>query len=157
MHGELLALRILHIGGGIFWVGTTLFIAFFLEPSITGAGPAGGEVMKRINASRFHIAMGIFTLLTLLAGVRLFWIVSGGFNTAWMHSSSGICYSIGGASAILAFVIGAGVNGPTARRLSTAADAATRDALLGRLRAATRVTVLFLLVTVVMMAIARYV
>ncbi len=67
MHGELIALRILHIGGGVFWVGTTLFAAFFLEPSVSAAGPAGGEVMKRLNATRFHPVMITLTLLTLPA------------------------------------------------------------------------------------------
>jgi hypothetical protein len=97
------------------------------------------------------------TLLTILAGARLFWIVSGGFNSAWMHSRSGICYSIGAVSALVAFVIGTGVNGPTARKLSTVTDAAGREALLARLRLATRITALLLIVTVVTMAIGRYV
>jgi uncharacterized membrane protein len=157
MHGELIALRILHIGGGVFWVGTTLFAAFFLEPSVSAAGPAGGEVMNRLNATRFHPVMITLTLLTLLAGLRLLWIVSGGFNATWMRSPSGLCYTIGGVSALVGFVIGAGVNGPTARKLGTVTDAAAREALLARLRVATRATASLLILTVVLMAIGRYV
>ncbi len=157
MHGELLALRILHIGGGVFWMGTTIFAAFFLEPSVTAAGPAGGEVMKRLNATAFHPIMITLTLLTILAGLRLYWIASGGFNPGWLHSTSGIVYSIGALSALIGFVIGAGVNGPTARKLSAVTDAAGREALLARLRVATRATALLLILTVVMMAIGRYV
>ena len=157
MHGELIALRILHIGGGVFWAGVTIFAAFFLEPSVSAAGPAGSEVMKRLNATRFHPVMIGLTLLTILAGLRLFWFASGGFNAAWMHSTSGMCYSIGAAAALVAFVIGAAVNGPTARKLGTESDAAQREALLARLRVATRATAWLLILTIVMMAIGRYV
>jgi uncharacterized membrane protein len=157
MYGELLALRILHIGGGVFWVGTTLFAAFFLEPSVSAAGPAGGEVMNRLNATRFHPVMITLTLVTLLAGLRLLSIVSGGFNATWMHSPSGLCYTIGGVSALVGFVIGAGVNGPTARKLGSVTDATAREALLARLRVATRATAWLLILTVVLMAIGRYV
>jgi uncharacterized membrane protein len=157
MPGELIALRILHIGGGVFWVGTTLFAAFFLEPSVSAAGPAGGEVMKRLNATRFHPVMITLTLLTLLAGLRLLWILSGGFNATWVRSSSGLCYMIGGVSALVGFVIGAAVNGPTARKLGTVTDATAREALLARLRVATRATAWLLILTVVLMAIGRYV
>ena len=157
MNGEMIALRILHIGGGVFWAGTTIFAAFFLEPSVSAAGPAGGEVMKRLNATRFHPVMITLTLLTILAGLRLLWIASGGFNATWMRSPSGLCYTIGGVSALIGFVIGAAVNGPTVRQLGAVTDAATREALLARLRMATRVTALLLILTVVMMAIGRYI
>ena len=38
-------LRIAHIVTGAFWVGTVIFLAAFLLPSLRAAGPAAGPVM----------------------------------------------------------------------------------------------------------------
>ena len=50
--GIILLLRVLHIVGGVFWVGTAVFIAAFLGPSLRAAGPAGGWLLARADGSR---------------------------------------------------------------------------------------------------------
>ena len=37
MQGELLVLRLVHVLGGIFWVGSALFMAIFLFPALASA------------------------------------------------------------------------------------------------------------------------
>ena len=36
---ELIVLRLIHVLGGIFWIGTMLYNTFFLVPVFTAAGP----------------------------------------------------------------------------------------------------------------------
>ena len=40
MIAEILVLRLVHVLGGMFWVGSGLFSTFFLLPALAGAGPA---------------------------------------------------------------------------------------------------------------------
>jgi hypothetical protein len=37
----LLILRLLHIGCGISWAGTVIFVAFFIDPAVKSSGPDG--------------------------------------------------------------------------------------------------------------------
>jgi hypothetical protein len=45
MAAEVLVLRLVHILGGIAWVGFAAFNTYFLIPSLGEAGPAAGPVM----------------------------------------------------------------------------------------------------------------
>ena len=50
--GIITLLRVLHIVGGAFWVGTAVFIAAFLGPSLRAAGPAAGPIMSYLTQVR---------------------------------------------------------------------------------------------------------
>ena len=41
--GEMIVLRLVHVLGGIIWVGSMTYMTFFLMPAIADAGPAGGR------------------------------------------------------------------------------------------------------------------
>ncbi len=41
-------LRFVHIAAAIFWVGTSVFMLFFLEPTIRSLGAEGGKFMQRL-------------------------------------------------------------------------------------------------------------
>ena len=48
-------LRFVHIAAAIFWVGTSLFMLFFLEPTIRSLGAEGGKFMQRLlGGTRFR-------------------------------------------------------------------------------------------------------
>lgn len=133
---EILILRLVHVLGGIFWVGAALFNAVFLLPAMQAAGPAAGALMETFQRRRLFIVLPVLALLTVLSGVRLMWIVSGGFEPAWFASGRGIVYSTSGGAAILAFLLGAFLAGPTGKRigqlrgsLGTTEDAAERARL----------------------------
>src|SRR5688572_13718538 len=69
---ELLVLRIIHILGGIFWLGSGLFTAFFLTPALGRVGPAAvGPVMSALQQRRLFTILPIVAVLTILSGVRL--------------------------------------------------------------------------------------
>src|SRR5215212_6125823 len=106
MHAEVIVLRLVHILSGIMWVGTAAFTTFFLFPAMTSAGPAAGPVMTGLRDRKLLVAIPAFAGLTMLSGLRLLWIVSGGSFAAYAASPVGRGFTFGAVSAILGFVIG---------------------------------------------------
>ena len=163
-------LRLIHILGGVYWAGTIFFFVTFLEPSLRSLGPDGGKVMIRFLERGYLNLLPSVAIITALSGLWLLWIVSGGFDSAWMGSASGIALSTGGTIAIVAFVLGMTIMRPAAmrtwaiaRQLPHESDEATRNALtaeLGRLRnrsqLGARLVFSLLIVAVGLMAVARY-
>ncbi len=49
---EMVAMRLIHIGLGVFWAGAIFFIVLFLEPSVRAAGPDGARVMQGLQQRR---------------------------------------------------------------------------------------------------------
>ena len=45
----LLVLRLVHVVGGILWVGFAVFVPFYLAPAIAEVGPDGGKVMAALQ------------------------------------------------------------------------------------------------------------
>ena len=102
----LVVMRLLHVGLGVFWVGTMVFNAVFLGPSVRDAGPDGAKVMGGLLRRRFMDVMPVVAILNLLSGFWLYWKMSGGFEPAYMRSATGMTFGTGGALAVIAFVIG---------------------------------------------------
>jgi uncharacterized membrane protein len=166
----LILLRLIHIAGGVFWAGTMLFAAVFLEPSVREAGPDGAKVMLGLMRRKYMVVMPVVAALTILAGVGLLEQVSGGFHPDWMSSPTGIPLSLGAAIAVLAFLIGIFFVRPAAMRLAVlmpqmmqSPEGQAREALMAeaqalrtRLRRGGRVVAALLGVTTITMAVARY-
>jgi uncharacterized membrane protein len=99
-------LRIIHIVGGVIWVGGTLTMTFFIGPTIGATGEAGqkfvGHLMDNLKFSnRMSAAAG----LTILAGLILYGLDARA-GSAWVRSSFGIGLSIGAGFALIGFVFG---------------------------------------------------
>jgi len=171
MIAELLVLRLVHVLGGILWVGGSLLNVLFFVPALGAAGPAAGPVMGHLRARRLHVIMPVVALLTVLSGLRLLWIVSGDFQAAWFATGAGATYTVSGALALIAFLIGVAWVAPAARRMGgigpalvSAPDDATRASLQAELarmqkqlqRLGTVATVMITLAAAGM-AVARYV
>ena len=167
----LYALRILHIVVGVFWVGTVVFMAAFLTPSVRAAGPGGGAVLQQLMGVR-RLPLWIMgaMVVTLLSGLGLYWRDSAGFQSAWLASGAGKTFGLGAAVAIGASVLGVAVNMPAGRRLAeiigrlqsagrppTPEEQATLAALQARLGRASVVAAVLLVIATLLMAIARYV
>jgi uncharacterized membrane protein len=165
---ELLLLRLIHILGGMLWVGAGIFSTMFLAPAMKAAGPAAaGAVMGNLQKRGMFTFMPIVATLTLLSGLRLMWIVSAG-SSSWFRSGPGHTYAISGALAILAFFLGLFVGRPAmvkAGKLSqsVASGGASKDLIAAEIaklqkRAAltTGVATAFLVIAAAGMAIARY-
>ena len=170
MSGLLVTLRLVHIVLGVFWAGTMFFFVLFLEPSLRSLGPDGGKVMIKLFERGYMKVLPIVAILTVLSGLWMMWIVSSGFEPAWMGSRLGMALSTGGTLAIVAVIIGIVVVRPAgvriwaiAREMPSVTDEGVRNTLtaeMGKLRARTvgssRIIFALLIGAVALMAVARY-
>jgi uncharacterized membrane protein len=164
-------LRVVHVLVGAVWVGTILFMAAFLIPSVRAAGPSGGAVMQQlVQRRRLPRWLLSAAILTIVSGIGLYWVDSAGFRSAWLGSGPGRVFGLGGTLAIVAAILGVVVNFPTARRLTALAaavhgsgrsptpeEAAEIQRLQARLAWATTVAAGLLVLATLAMAVARYV
>ena len=166
----LITVRIVHIGAAMSWFGGALIGSLFLEPTARALGKGGQPFMQHLMRNR---RMGIFfpivAALTILSGAALYWRVSGGLNGGWISSASGLAFTTGGLAAIVAFVGGMVLIGPstaeqTAVQTELAAGGgapseAQRARLAraeGRMRLATRLNLGLILFAALTMAVGRY-
>ena len=169
MTGELLVLRLVHILGGMIWVGTGIFNSFFLMPTLAQAGPAAGQVIAGLQKRRLFTFLPIVAVLTILSGVRLMQITSAGFSPAWFASAPGRTYAWSGVAAIVGFLIGVIIGRPAAMRTAKVAAAmatasqeerASLAATLERHRRtasiASSVSIALVVLAAAGMAVARY-
>ena len=171
MDGQLLmiVLRLLHILGGIFWVGSMLIAAGFLYPAAV-AGPEGGPVLqRRFVRYRLSTWLSIAAAVTVLSGLWMYVRYALRTHGAWTHTPQGIAFGLGGALAIVAAALAGAVTVPTGRRLNALgvrlqqvggapapADIAEMRRLQTRLLGATRLIAALLVLTAAAMAVARY-
>lgn len=110
-------LRLIHIVGGIFWVGAGLLMNFFIGPTLRATGDAGkqfaGHFMTR---TRFVTVMNISVYGTVIAGAWLYGIDSNWFQSAWMKSGAGIGFTIGALFGLIGLVTGI-MNGSNNRKM----------------------------------------
>ena len=165
-----IALRIVHIFGGVAWVGAAAFFFFYLEPTINKLGPDAerfvDEVINRRKAPIYFLSS---STLTVLAGVVLYLRDSGGLNAAWISSASGLAFTIGGICALIAWAGGnlliprkLGEIAATAGQMKAVAGPPPPD-LIGRmhalqasLRTIGRYDLVLLAIAVLGMSTARY-
>ncbi len=167
----LLVLRVLHIGSGIFWVGAAFAFFLFVAPSAKAIGPdAHGAFMDQVTrVRRFPMVVLWAGIVTVLAGAALYWRASGGFNSAWLSSPTGIGFSIGALAGIISLALGPLSIVPSISKMQaiggrlraegrppTPEEGATLEALDRRLTQVGQIDLVLLAVAVVFMATARY-
>ena len=159
-------LRIIHIVGGIFWVGGTLTMTFFIGPTIGATAEAGQKFVGHLmNNLKFSNRMSAAAGLTILAGFILYWIDSQGFSSPWMSSGAGRGFGIGAAFALVGLVFGILI-GRTAKAMADlgskmqgppSPDQLTQlQAIRKQQVTFSNISTLALLLAVTFMAIARY-
>src|SRR5439155_19276823 len=97
-------------------VGTSLFTAFFLFPAVMAAGPAAAPIMAGLQKRGMLTALPAAAGLTMLSGVTLIWLVSGGALGAYMGTPVGAAFATAGGIAIRAFAIRMVVARPAATK-----------------------------------------
>jgi len=166
----ILALRLIHIVSGVFWVGSIIFMAWFLTPALRATGAAGGAVIQQlVRAQRLPAYLIAAMLLTVISGLLLFQHDSASFS-GWMHTGTGMTFSAGAVLAIVGAIIGVFFNTPIAKRLSalgasiqaggrppTAEQAASLEMLQSRLARLSSIAAVLLILAVAAMAVARYI
>ena len=158
-------LRIIHIVAGVFWVGGTLIMTFFIGPTIGATGEAGQKFVGHLmNDLKFSNRMSAAAGSTILAGLSLFGLdARAGAN--WLRSGFATGLSIGAAFAVVGFIsglmigrttkemaqLGAQMQGkPTPDQLTQMQAIRKRQATFSTISATT------LVLAVIFMAIARY-
>ncbi len=165
----LIVARLIHILGGVFWVGAMMFVTGFLIPSIGEAGPDGAKVMAGIARRKFMQIMPVVAALTILSGIYLYSRVSAGFEVGYMKSWPGHVYAVAGGMSVIAFILGVTITRPAMIKAAALAQAASTaaagereslfsqaQALRSRASKVGRIVVLLLVVATVGMAIGRY-
>lgn len=119
MDAELLMLRIIHVVGAVVWAGTALFVGFLLIPALGMAGPAGAPVMGALVKRRMFVIVPTVAGITMLAGLRLLWLDSGGYSAAYFATRTGMTYATGAVVSLAAFAIFLTVHRPALGRMGT--------------------------------------
>lgn len=163
-------LRLIHILGGIAWVGAALFVALYLMPAARTVGPAAAPLMREVNEGRkLHLYMSFMSTFTLLSGFALAWRDAGPLGFRWFESGSGLVYGIGGIAAVVASIVGGAIIGPSAKgaadiaakvhqeqRQPTPAELTAQMALQSRMNFGVKLGAVMLVTASAAMASARY-
>jgi hypothetical protein len=167
MNPELIILRVIHVLGGLFWVGAGLYNTIFVFPALNRiGGPVPGQVMGALQQRRLFVVMPIVAALTVLSGARLWWIVGGGWH--YFQHRSGHIFAVSGIFAIVSFIVGMAISRPAGVRAGTlarsaASDETSRNLIAGEIAKLQRraivsghVAIALLILAAVGMAVARY-
>jgi hypothetical protein len=166
----LILLRIVHVGSAMIWFGGAIVGSFFLAPTASALGRDGAAFMDHLmSRRRLGLFFPIVATLTILSGAALYWRDSSGLQLAWITSPPGLAFTLGGLAALVAFVGGFVLIGPSfAARAAVEKElaagdgvpnAAQRERLASadrRMRLADRVDFPLLLLAGLTMAIGRY-
>jgi len=170
MDTYMVVLRIVHILAGVFWVGAALTTFLFLQPTAREVGPAAGPFMAHLAGKKKLVDWVLRAAgLTVLAGLLMYWRVTGGLKWDRITSAHGISLTIGALCAIAAFSLGLSVVRPTimstlaiGREVAasggtpTPEQSAKLQALQKRGKDIGQIIVPLLIVAVAAMASARY-
>ena len=165
-----LAVRASHVLMAALWIGSAVFVSVLLTPAVEAAGSSGGQVMLRLRRG-VSLYMAVLASTTVLTGLYLFWRFTGGFDPAVSASHAGLAFGMGGASGILAGIIGGGVVGRSANGVANLTgqaigmpDGPAKGALMQqaaqlrrRVKIGTRVVIMFQMIALVLMAVGHYV
>ena len=152
-------LRLLHIAAGFIWVGAALLMSFYIEPIADSFGAEGGRFLRALHSkTSFPRLIPLSALVTTVAGLLLYGLLS--YHEA-MSSAMGVILSLGALFGLLAFGHGyftvwrrsgeyAGLAG------MNEADGEALAQLEAKMRRNGRVSFWLALVSLVLMAGARY-
>jgi len=164
-----IVLRVLHIVFGAFWVGAALMLTYFISPAVQATQESGqkffSQVMQRTNLTK---TITISALVSVIAGLALYWIRSDGFQTGWMASGPGIGFGLGGVAALIGLHFGL-LQGKRSAALAklgqeiqsqgtppTDSQQQTIQRLQSQLKTGGQINAISLLLSSLLMATARY-
>jgi hypothetical protein len=114
----LLVLRLLHIGGGLLWVGAAVVYFAFIGPTLKTIGPASGPFLQVFTGRmKYPMFMGLVSTITVLSGAYLYVWLSGGLRLSWIARGPGLIFTIGALVSIVSFFIGFLFMSPRGKRM----------------------------------------
>ena len=165
-----LLMRLLHVVLGVFWVGTIVFAATLMLPSIRDAGPDGGKVMFALLRRGYLTILPIVALITIVSGFWLYMALMKNAGPAWAGSMAARVYGVGAVAALVAFGLGIFIMRPNGLKvraimeaLPTTPEGPARAALMDKLVLPRQKTAAIapwiaglLTIAAITMAVARY-
>ena len=158
-------LRIIHIVAGVFWVGGTLIMTFFIGPTVGAIGEPGQRFVGHLmNELKFSNRMSAAAGLSILAGLILFYLDSRA-GAAWFRSGFAMGLSIGAAFALVGFIFGIMIGRTTKAMAQLGArmqgnpspdQIAEMQAIRKRQATYSTISAIALILAVTFMSIARY-
>jgi uncharacterized membrane protein len=158
-------LRIIHIVAGVFWVGGSLIMAFFVAPTAAATGESGRKFVGHLmNSLKFTNRMSMAAGATVLAGFLLY-ALDARAGEAWLQSNFAMGLGIGAAFAIVGFVFGILLSRSIRSLVQLGAQIQGRPTneqmthmqkIQNRQRTYSMINVVALILATVFMAIARY-
>ncbi len=165
----LLALRLLHVMGGVMWVGAGALLAGFVVPA--AQAPDTGAFMQRLMVGRrAQVYLVATALVTVLTGIALYLRMMSLTQGTFGGTGAGMAFGIGGVAGVAGLLVGALVNGPAGKQMTdigarlaaerrppTTEEAGSMARLQARMRTASLIALVLLLIATACMAVARYV
>ncbi|MYD09783.1 MAG: hypothetical protein F4X02_07035 [Chloroflexi bacterium] len=154
------ALRLLHIVAGLIWVGAAIVMSCYIEPALERAGVGGSPFLRALYGSAsFARLIPLSALVTTVAGLLLYGLMS--YHEA-MSSSMGMAITLGALFGLLAFghgyfAVWRSVGRFAAMVASETTDETALAQLQDRMRRNGRVSMWLALVSLMLMAGARYI
>ncbi len=146
-------LRLLHIVGGLVWVGAALVMALYIEPALEQAGEAGNQIIRRLyRETSFPRLIPLSALATTAAGLLLYGLLA---YHETLSSGTGLMLNLGALLGLLAFGHGYFAVWRPAGAYAVSSDADTK-ALGDKLRRQGRISVCLAMLSLLLMAGARY-
>lgn len=164
--------RLLHILGGIFWVGSVAVFALFVAPAAAEVGPAAAALLANLVGKRRVVrVIAASGAVTIAAGAFVYWHDWDAYGSLgrFLDTTFGVVLTIGAVFAIAAFAIGVSIvlpgtegalrlgaqiaasqGGPPAELLERMASLQLRN------KRASRTVLALLVVAAAAMATARY-
>jgi uncharacterized membrane protein len=160
----ILLARVIHIAGGVIWVGAMFTMSRAVLPIASKHGSEGGTRWMGMVIRKLGPSSGIAGLLSIISGIYLMFVLH-------PHDTSpgGIVLMVGAAAALLAFIVGFFIGRPAGMKLAMlseqaasqgtpSAEAAQQLApLQTKATSSAKITLILLIVAVLAMAIFRYV
>jgi len=151
----------------MFWIGTAVFMSFYLIPAAAEAGAAGGQVMANLAKRKLMVVLPIVAILTILSGARLMQKAAG-FAPGYFKTGSGHTYAISAILAVVALIIGITVSRPAHLKAaslsqSSVSDQTSKEMIQAEIRTlhkratmASNIVTVLVILAAAGMAIARY-
>jgi hypothetical protein len=166
----MILLRLIHILGGVFWVGTVFVITWFLLPSNKTTGQAGLVVMQEVMMRRklsvyLMVAMG----LTILSGLAMYARMAMITHGVWASTTNAKVLGFGALCGIVGGAIGGSISKATGMKMAaigkaiqdsgqppTEAQRSEITALQEKMQKVMSFVAILLVLAVAAMASARY-
>ncbi len=166
----MIVLRVIHIIGGVFWVGTAMQIAWFLGPAQKTTGLAGLTFIEEVIVGRkLQVYLPVAMIASILAGLAMYGRLVMITHGQWASTTPAMVLGFGALCGIIGGGIGASVGKRTGTQMVALSQAikssggsmseqqrSELSALQNKAASEMRIVAALLVLAVAAMASARY-